>query len=135
MLHIIERSIMKKFIKFIVIFFAILIVMLAIVFIKMGTDMKNLSYQEVNMNSINDGLYRGKAETSLVKVEVEVEIKDKQIIRIDILKHDNGKGEKAEQITSHMIDKNTYDVDALSGATTSSEVIKSAVSNALSKAN
>lgn len=50
---------------------------------------------------------------------------------IDILKHDNGKGKKAEQIRANMIDSNTYDVDAISGATTSSEVIKSAVSNAL----
>lgn len=122
---------MKKIVRIFLVIITLFIVTIAVMFFKMGNDMNNLSYQEVNMNTVDDGIYLGKAETSLVKVEVKVEVKNKQITSIDILKHDNGMGEKAEQITTYMIDKNTYDVDAISGATASSEVIKSAVSNAL----
>lgn len=126
---------MKKVIRIFIVIIAFFIIMIAVMFIKMESDMKNLSYHEINMNTVDDGIYFGKAETSLVKVEVEVEVKNNKITNIGILKHVNGMGEKAEQITTHMIDKNTYDVDAISGATASSEVIKSAVSNALSGAN
>ena len=93
--------------------------------------MKNLQYYEVNLNRIEDGVYRGKSETTLVKVEVEVEVKNHKIIRIDILKHEHGRGEKAEQIIGDMLERNTYNVDTISGATVSSEVIKSGVSDAL----
>ncbi|HCX70022.1 MAG TPA: FMN-binding protein, partial [Firmicutes bacterium] len=78
-----------------------------------------------------DGIYHGEAETALVKVVLEVEATNHKITGIDILKHDNGMGKKAERITEDMIRMNTYDVDAVSGATSSSQVIKSAVSNAL----
>jgi hypothetical protein len=43
-------------------------------------------------------------------------------------------GSKAESITETMVTRNSYDVDAVSGATLSSEAIKSAVSKALKKA-
>ena len=36
-------------------------------------------------------------------------------------------------IIDEMVDKNTYDVDAVSGATVSSEIIMNAVNNALQK--
>ena len=125
----------KKIIKRIVITFAVVIGILCVVlfsmFLKMGSDMKNLKFYPVDMSTVEDGIYQGKAETTLVKVEVEVEVRDHKIIRIDILKHDNGFGKKAERITEDMINLNTYEVDAVSGATSSSQVIKSAVSDAL----
>ena len=99
--------------------------------ITMGNDMKNLKYYEVNLNELENGVYRGEAKTSLVKVEVEVEVSNNKITKIVLLKHENGLGSKAESIIDKMIEKNTYEVDTVSGATTSSEVIKSAVSDAL----
>ncbi|MGI5854788.1 MAG: FMN-binding protein, partial [Bacillota bacterium] len=86
---------------------------------------------ETDLSAIEDGIYRGAAETAMVKVAVEVEVIDHKITGINILKHDNGLGKKAEQITGKMIKMNTYDVDVVSGATSSSLVIKSAVSDAL----
>ena len=78
-------------------------------------------------------MYLGKAETTFVKVEVEVEVIDHKIVKSNLVKHDNGLGKKAERIIEDMISLNTYEVDAVSGATSSSEVIKSAVSDALAK--
>jgi Uncharacterized protein conserved in bacteria len=54
-----------------------------------------------------------------------------KIADITIIEHKNGLGSKAEAITDAMVEKNSYNVDAVSGATLSSEAIKSAVSKAL----
>ncbi len=122
---------MKKIIIILAAVIGILIIVMLAMFIKIESEMKSLAYYETDLNELEDGVYQGKAETTLVKAEVEVEVDDHKIIRIDILKHDNGMGKEAERITGDMIKMNTYEVDAISGATSSSEVIKSAVSDAL----
>lgn len=99
--------------------------------LKAGKEMRELPFQQISMVEVEDGVYQGKRETTFVKVEVETEVKDHEIIRIDILRHENGRGSKAEEITKEMVKQNTYDVDAVSGATMSSKVIKSAMNDAL----
>jgi uncharacterized protein with FMN-binding domain len=94
--------------------------------------MENLTIDEVDLQSVADGVYRGEADGTVIKVAVEVEVKDHQIIRIDILEHRNGKGEDAEQITDRMVEEQKILVDNVSGATLSSRVIKMAIENALS---
>lgn len=100
---------------------------------KQKNDMKALGYEEIDMSKVEDGDYEGIADTALVKVTVTVAVLNHQITDIVINRHDNGKGKPAEIIVQSMIKQNTYNVDAVAGATTSSNVIKSAVSNALSK--
>ena len=56
-----------------------------------------------------------------------------KIIDIEIGEHQNGFGQSANDIVKDMVDKNTYDVDAVSGATVSSEIIMNAVNDALQK--
>ena len=56
-----------------------------------------------------------------------------KIIDIEIVEHQNGFGQSANAIVKDMVDKNTYDVDAVSGATVSSEIIMNAVNDALQK--
>lgn len=85
------------------------------------------------MNNIQDGIYDGQVETELIKVRVQVVVKDHQIMSIDILQHDNGFGDKANHIVNQMIKENDYRVDTISGATLSSQLIQSAVSQALKK--
>lgn len=122
---------MKKTVKILGVIIGLFVVMLVVMFIMMGNDMKNLKYHKVNLNDLENGVYRGEARTSLVKVEVKVEVSNNKITKIVLLKHENGLGSKAESIIKKMISMNTYEVDAVSGATASSEVIKSAVSDAL----
>lgn len=122
---------MKRMVKILIAVIGTLIIMILSMLIKMESEMKSLEYYDVDLNELEDGVYQGKAETTFVKVKVEVEVNDYKIIRIDILKHDNGIGKEAERITEDMINMNTYEVDAVSGATSSSQVIKSAVSDAL----
>jgi uncharacterized protein with FMN-binding domain len=90
-----------------------------------------MEYEEVNMSKVADGIYFGEVDTGLVYVKVSVTVKESKIINIQIVKHKNGLGSKAESIITEMLQQNSYKVDAVSGATLSSEAIKSAVSKAL----
>lgn len=63
---------MKNFIKVLLVIIAFIVTMMVVLFIKLGNDMKNLNYYEVDMDTIDDGIYLGKADTILVKVELEV---------------------------------------------------------------
>ena len=122
---------MKKTVKILAVLMGILAVLLVSMYVKMDSDLKALAHYETDLSRTEDGIYRGKAETVFVKAEVEVEVSDHKIVRIELLKHDNGLGKKAEKITEDMVRMNTVEVDAVSGATSSSQVIKSAVSDAL----
>ena len=93
--------------------------------------MQSLIYEPVDMTQVADGEYTGEASTALVKVKVSVAVKDHSMTGIEIVDHENGMGGKAEAITHAMLATNSYQVDAVSGATLSSETIKSAVSKAL----
>lgn len=127
---------MKKLVMILGIIGIIVVALIGVV-MKLGVaqknDMKALRYEVIDMSKVENGDYEGIAETTLVKVTVMVTVFDHQITDIVISRHDNGKGQPAEIIVKSMIEQNNWEVDGVSGATTSSNVIKSAVSNALSK--
>ena len=56
---------------------------------------------------------------------------NKEIEKIRILEHKNERGQVAETIVDQIVSEQKIDVDAISGATNSSKVIKKAVENAL----
>lgn len=92
-----------------------------------------LTYEKVDMSNAADGDYEALANAGILQVRVKVTVKDHAIAGIAILTHNSGMGQKAEAITAAMVSANTFQVDAVSGATLSSEAIKSAVSKALNK--
>ena len=100
---------------------------------KANTALETMLYEKIDMKLVADGTYQGETNAGLVLVKVDVNVKDHAIDNIDIIEHQNGLGGKAESITDRMIEQNNYEVDAVSGATLSSEAIKSAVSKALKK--
>ncbi|WP_010256822.1 FMN-binding protein [Treponema primitia] len=78
-----------------------------------------------------DGIYRGQYKIRPVSVVLDVEVKDKTLTNITIIKHFNGLGKKAEKITETVLAKQSLTVDAVSGATGSSKAILKAIENAL----
>lgn len=94
-------------------------------------SVEQLDKTKIDISSVADGEYEGYSEAGPVKVEVLVLVKDKKIQRIDLLRHDNGLGGKAEGIIDEILAKNTIEIDAVAGATVSSEVIKDAIRQAL----
>ena len=87
--------------------------------------------EDPDLSKVEDGIYRGKVETMLVKAEVEVSVKNHKIISISIIKHDNGKGKPAEAIIDDIVKDNSTDVELIAGATMSSLVIRAAVIDAV----
>ncbi|MGC9311856.1 MAG: FMN-binding protein [Sediminispirochaetaceae bacterium] len=88
-------------------------------------------FTDPQLQDLEDGLYTGEFEKGLVAAEVEVQVRDHAIEAIEILRHDNGRGRKAERIVDDVITRQSLQVDVISGATYSSKVILKAVENAL----
>jgi len=86
------------------------------------------------MNGKPDGLYRGDYDLkgTPVKVTLDVVVQNENITAINIIKHFCSPiGKKAEKITEKIIEQQSLNVDAISGATGSSKAILKAVENAL----
>ncbi len=92
---------------------------------------KYLVVNDVDLSQIKDGQYIGEYSIFLVYAEVEVTIKNHDIKKIQVLKHDNGLGRNAEVIKEDIIKQKSLNVDTISGATVSSKCIMKAVEYAI----
>ena len=102
--------------------------------ISCSTQYKNLQASLPDLTEKNDGAYRGfyDLEGTPIKVTVDVIVRSKNIAEVKIVDHKCSPfGKKAEKITDRIIEKQSLDVDAVSGATGSSKAILKAVENAL----
>ena len=90
-----------------------------------------LTFDEIDLTKVDDGVYEGQCDTGVVWARVQVTVRDHQMESIELLEHENGKGTPAEAILDQMVQNQTTAVDAVSGATCSSKVIRKAVENAL----
>ena len=128
---------MKRALKILLVIPAVLalliITMCAVIVIRMNSQVKSFDRSEVDVSQVKDGIYEGRSETDMVKVDVRVTVSNGDISDIEIVRHECGKGKIANVIVEEMIEKDDVEVDAVSGATFSSEVIKDAVRNALRK--
>ena len=127
---------MKKMMKLGIVF--VIIVLIGIIgfkswsakIVKEAIELEDVT---VDIAKVADGIYEGHSELGPVIVDVKVTVEKGKMIEVEIINHQNGFGQSANAIVENMVDKNTYDVDAISGATVSSEVIINAVNNALQK--
>lgn len=89
---------------------------------------------EVDFSAIPDGVYVGEYDVNFICAKVEVTVQGGKMTDIAILEHKQERGKAAETVINDMIAQQKIDVDAVSGATNSSTVIKKAVENALREA-
>lgn len=87
--------------------------------------------EEIDLTRVADGTYTGEYDVGFVSARVEVAVESGEIMGIRILEHKNGRGAPGEAVAGAMIDQQRIGVDAVTGATNSSTVIKKAVENAL----
>jgi uncharacterized protein with FMN-binding domain len=120
---------------------AAVIVVLAVAFIIAFSMFKHnlnslsaVPVTDIDTASLPDGTYEGSYARYPIAVIVEVTIKDGKYESIRLVKHDNGQGKAAELITDKVVEAQSLDVDAISGATYSSRVILLAIEDALKKA-
>lgn len=123
----------RKILRIIGILFALFIIGMVITMLIMNKKVQNLEIGEIDLETVADGIYEGEYTLFPVTVVVKVTVEDHEIKNIEIIRHDNGQGEKAEAITTKVIDEQSLQVDIISGATYSCKTILKAVENALSK--
>ena len=128
---------MKKYIIISIIAVVVVGGAFAINYLKSISDYKqkvnNIVIDDIKINNKEDGKYIGEFDANVISAKVEVEVKNKKIININLLEHKNERGTPAEVIPQNVVDAQSLKVDVISGATNSSKVILKAIENALSK--
>lgn len=129
------RSSRKRILSFTAILLFLISLTFSAVYLKSVADykraVKETTFDNLDISDIPDGVYIGGYDVDLVYAKVEVTVQNGAITDIDILEHKNGRGRPAEVVVDRIIEEQKIDVDAVSGATNSSTVIKKAVENAL----
>ena len=125
----------KKTVLFVIMFLLLVGFVLGILYLKSVADYKQAvretTFEDINISDIPDGVYVGEYDVDFIYAKVEVTMQNGEITNINILEHRHERGKTAEVITDSIVDEQKIDVDAISGATNSSTVIKKAVENAL----
>lgn len=123
----------KKSIIIVCIAFVLLLVIGIIAVRNVVNRANSLLIQIPALSEISDGTYIGEYSVPLVSVKVAVTVEHHQMTDVDILQHENGLGSPAERVIDDVIQNQSLDVDAISGATVSSKCILKAIENALNK--
>lgn len=127
----------KKIVSCIVVIFLLIGLLCLALYLKSVSDYKqavnNIVFEEIDITKIPDGTYVGECNVNFIYAKVEVTVQNGEIKNIDILEHKNERGEAAETVIDKIADEQKIDVDAVSGATNSSTVLKKAVENALTQ--
>ena len=125
----------KKTVLFVILFLLLVGFVLGILYLKRVADyrqaVRETTFEDINISDIPDGVYVGEYDVDFIYAKVEVTVQSGEITNINILEHRHERGKTAEVITDSIVDEQKIDVDAISGATNSSTVIKKAVENAL----
>ncbi|MCI9079950.1 MAG: FMN-binding protein [Lachnospiraceae bacterium] len=94
-------------------------------------NIKGTVFEEIDFANVSDGIYTGEYDVGFIYAKVEVSVENGKIVSINILEHKHERGKAAETVIEKIIEEQKINVDAISGATNSSTVIKKAVENAL----
>lgn len=121
----------KKIILIIVALIIVVFLGFKIVANKIISDAKALPIEKIDFSQIADGQYIGNYKIFPVKVSVKTTVQNGKITQIEIVEHFNGKGTSAEKIVDRIIEKQSLQVDSISGATMSSIAIKKAIEDSL----
>ncbi|HNX14119.1 MAG TPA: FMN-binding protein [Oscillospiraceae bacterium] len=130
---------MRKTIKVLLIILIIVVVLVAAGVIFMSSVSKKLNaltqtqISDIDLSAVADGTYEGEYNAFPISAEVSVTVKNHIITNIDLIKHINGQGGAAEAIPGKVIQAQSLQVDAITGATCSSKVILLAIRDALTR--
>lgn len=98
-------------------------------------QLTDMTMSDIDLSVIPDGVYTGSYKMFPVDATVKVTITDHKIAGIELVEHGNGKGQPAEIIPEKVLEAQSLKVDAVTGATYSSQVILKAIENALLSAD
>lgn len=119
----------RKFVTVAAVLCGLILILVLLFFLTLSPKIQPIS--GFDLSEAQDGEYIGECDNRAVKVTVAVHVENNRITDINILRHDNGMGKTAEEITDRVLEAQSLDVDAVSGATFSSNTILKAIENAL----
>lgn len=90
-----------------------------------------LEVETPDLARLEDGVYRGEWSIPPVTAGVEVTMKDGRIAVVQLVRHDHGLGGGAESLPRAVVESQSLELAAVSGATVSSKCILKAVETAL----
>lgn len=93
---------------------------------------KPATIPDVDISALADGVYEGSFDNGIIAAKVAVHVAGQRIDAVDLLEHRYGLGQKAEAVIDEVVQAQSLDGDAVSGATLSSNTILKAMANALS---
>ena len=129
----------KRILSFVAVLLFLIGLIFAAVYLKSVAEykrsVKETTFSNLYISNVSDGVYVGEYDVDFVYAKVEVTVQNGVITNITILEHKNGRGKPAEIVVDRILEEQKIDVDAVSGATNSSIVIKKAVENALNGEN
>ena len=125
---------MKRFLKWTGIVLLVLIAIMMIFAFVGKEETINLNIETVDLTKIADGTYVGSYENFRWTNKVEVNVNDHKIAGIKPLKIQDGRDDLVKNLTMRILDRQSPDVDAVSGATASSNGFLKAVETALRSA-
>ena len=113
--------------------FSVMLLIIALI-LACSSTFASIKPSLLDISNKQDGTYRGEYSLpkSPLKAVLDVMVKNHIIININIVEHSCSPiGKKAETIIGKIIEKQSLDVDVISGATLSSKTLLMAVQNAL----
>ena len=86
--------------------------------------------QAVNLKTIEDGVYEGFYDVHLINAKVRVEIEEHKIINLELVEHKYDRI-PGEPMIKKVLDKQSLEVDIITGATNSCKAVLKAIEIAL----
>lgn len=125
---------MKKVFKWIGIgFLAFIVVIMGYAFLGKEQTLA-LQIGSVDLSNISEGEYTGQYNCYRWSNTVKVSVMDHQITEIEVIKGPNGREDIRQDLKDRIMEAQSPDVDAVSGATADSKAFLKAVENALQNA-
>ena len=92
---------------------------------------KSITIEDIDISKLSDGKYIGSYDAILNYAKVEVTVVDGKITDVVFIEYKRVRGESAEDVIDKVKAQQTLQVDVVTGATNSSNVILKAIENAL----
>jgi uncharacterized protein with FMN-binding domain len=93
---------------------------------------RNLEFDPVNLEKIDNGIYEGRFTYADFEYVVEIDVEDHKIRDIKVLQNRSSKyALMAEDVLPRVLEAQNLNVDATTGATTTSKALLKAIENAL----
>ncbi len=123
---------MKKFMVAFTVLVVITAGVLVFLFMQKANAVRDMEIGDVDLGRVADGLYKGKEEYLGFTCYAEVSVRDHRITDVNLYEgRDSEWVEKAKAVGNKVMEKQSLQVDAVSGATITSKAMLKAIEKAL----